>query len=125
MKIKKLFFLISFIFFLKIDYIKSQEIDLDKKYISLKDFIILKYDLFLKDNISEVFKGAGVFGVVYQEINYDVKVKDDNTINISIRGVMDKKGINLKDTFQNFQIATLLEIRFLQKNTDIVFLSNL
>ena len=45
MKIKKYFLLISFIFFLKIDYIKSQEIDLDEKYITLKDFI-LKYDLF-------------------------------------------------------------------------------
>ena len=115
MKIKKYFLLISFIFFLKIDYIKSQEIDLDEKYITLKDFIILKYDLFLKDNISEVFKGAGVFGVVYQEINYDVKIKDDNTISISIRGVMDKKRYKSKRYYPKLSDCNIIRNRIFTK----------
>ena len=115
MKSKKCFLLISFIFFLKIDYIKSQEIDLDEKYITLKDFIILKYDLFLKDNISEVFKGAGVFGVVYQEINYDVKIKDDNTISISIRGVMDKKRYKSKRYYPKLSDCNIIRNKIFTK----------
>ena len=68
MKIKDFFFIAIFIFFFRTDYLKSQEIDLDNKYIPLKDFIILKYDLFLKENLISVFEGGGMFGVKYQEI---------------------------------------------------------
>ena len=115
MKIKNLFFLISFIFFLKIDYIKSQEIDLDKKYISLKDFIILKYDLFLKDNISEVFKGGGVFGIVYEKIHYDVKINDENTIKVSIRGVMNKERYTSKRYYPKLSDCNIIRNRIFTK----------
>ncbi len=91
MKIKKFFCLIFFIFFAKINYLKAQEINLDNKYIPLKDFIILKYDLFLKDNLSGVFEGGGMFGVLYQELKYDVKINEENLIQLSIHGIMDKK----------------------------------
>ena len=83
-------------FFFKINYLKSEEINLENKYIPLKDFIILKYDLFLKDNIPDIFKGAGIFGVLYQEIKYDVKINQKNIIKLSIQGIMDKKRYNSK-----------------------------
>ena len=95
-KIKKLFCVVFFVFFFKMDYSKSQEINLDNKYIPLKDFIILKYDLFLKDNLLSVFQGQGMFGIVYQEIKYDVKINQENIIELSIRGVMDKKRYTTK-----------------------------
>ena len=91
MKIKDFFFIAIFIFFFRTDYLKSQEIDLDNKYIPLKDFIILKYDLFLKENLISVFEGGGMFGVKYQEIKYNVKINKENKIELSIQGIMDKK----------------------------------
>ncbi len=91
MKIKNFFFVILFIFFIKVDYSRSQIINLDNKYIPLKDFIVLKYDLFLKDNLSRVFEGGGMFGILYEEIKYDVKINQENIIQLSIKGIMDKK----------------------------------
>ena len=67
-KIKNFFCIICFIFIFKMDYSRAQEINLDNKFIPLKDFIILKYDMFLKDNLFKVFEGGGVLGIVYQEI---------------------------------------------------------
>ncbi len=90
-KFKNIIYVLLFTFFLNVDYLKSKEINLDNKYIPLKDFIILKYDMFLKDNLFSVFEGGGVFGIVYQEIKYDVKINQENIIELSIRGIMDKK----------------------------------
>ena len=91
MKIKKIFFFIAFITLFSQHNSISKIVELDKKFIPLKDFIVLKFDLFLKDNIQSVFSGAGIFSVAYQEIKYDVKVRKDNVIEISLKGIMDKK----------------------------------
>ena len=122
MRIKNFFCIIIFIFFLRSDYSKSQEIELDKKYIGLKDFIILKYDLFLKDNISAVFKGGGVFGVVYQEIKYDVKINEKNIIKVSIHGVMDKKRYTSKRYYPKLSDCNIIRNKIFTKKYGYSFL---
>tara|TARA_E500000331_G_scaffold319226_1_gene331762 strand:+ start:130 stop:711 length:582 start_codon:yes stop_codon:yes gene_type:complete len=89
-KIKNIIYILLFTFFLNIDYLKSKEMNLDNKYIPLKDFVILKFDLFLRDNVSSIFKGGGMWNVAYQEIKYDVKITNEKKIKISIKGIMDK-----------------------------------
>ena len=89
-KFKNIIYILLFTFFLNVDYLKSKEISLDDKYIPLRDFIILKFDLFLKHNVSSIFQGGGMFSVAYQEIKYDVKITDENKIKISMKGIMDK-----------------------------------
>ena len=48
MKFRNLIFSILFIFFFNNEVLRADKIDLDNKFIPLKDFIILKFDLFLK-----------------------------------------------------------------------------
>ena len=38
-KIKNIIYILLFTFFLNIDYLKSKEMNLDNKYIPLKDFV--------------------------------------------------------------------------------------
>ena len=96
MKFKDYNFIFFFIIILNFNFVKSEEINLEKKFIPLKDFIVLKYDLFLKHNISEIFRGGGFLNVAYQEVNYNVNINEKNTINISITGVMNKERYKVK-----------------------------
>ncbi len=91
MKLKNFIYIFLLVSFIKINYSKSSEIDLDKNFIPLKDFIVLKYELFLKDNVSDIFKGGGLTQVAYQEIKYNVKVDKENKIIIVIQGIMNKE----------------------------------
>ena len=69
--------------------VKADNLNLQGKFIPLKDFIILKYELFFKENAKNVFQGGGVFGVAYQDIIYDIKIKNDDSIDISINAIME------------------------------------
>ena len=71
--------------------LSANDLNLKKNFIPLKDFIILKYELFFKENVKNIFQGGGVFGVAYQNINYDIKINDNDEINIFINAIMDKK----------------------------------
>ena len=78
MRIYKIF---TIIFFLYFNNIKANEYSLDKNFISLKDFVILKFEIHLQQNLPRIFKGGGVMNVKYQKINYDLKIdKDDNIL---------------------------------------------
>jgi hypothetical protein len=85
----KFFFLFTFFFLNSI--LNANELDLSKKFIPLKDFIILKYELFFKENVKNIFQGGGLFGVAYQNVNYNIKIDKDDNINISVDAVMDKE----------------------------------
>ena len=71
--------------------VKADSLSLQEKFIPLKDFVILKYELFFKENAKNVFQGGGVFGVAYQDIIYNIKIKNDDSIVISISAIMDKQ----------------------------------
>ena len=88
MKIKVfclIIFLISFI------NVHAKTDSLDTKFIPLKDFIILKFDLFIQKNINNLVTGGGITAVSFQSINYDLKMDKKNNILISIDAVMNKK----------------------------------
>ena len=121
-KIKNFFCIICFIFICKIDYSKAQEINLDNKFIPLKDFIILKYNLFLKDNLSSVFEGGGMFGIMYQEIKYDVKINQNNIIELSIRGIMDKKRYTTKRYYPKLSDCNVIRNKVFVKKYGYSFL---
>ena len=81
-----------FVFFLLIsNSCFANSIQLERKSISLKDFIILKTELFMNENIKNVFLGGGVFLVAYQNIHYKVNIDENDKISIFVDAVMDKK----------------------------------
>ena len=92
MKISHILAIIIF-FFLKVN---ANEINLDNKFLPLKDFLILKFDLFFNENVNRVFKGGGLSSVAYQQIDYDIKINKNDEIKIVLNAVMDKKRYSSK-----------------------------
>ena len=88
MKIKYFFFIIIFISFINVH---AKTDTLDNKFLPLKDFIILKFDLFIQKNIRNLVQGGGVAAVSYQSVNYNVNMVKNNDIFISIDAIMNKK----------------------------------
>ena len=94
MKIRKF---IIIIFFLNISLnLYANNSELNKKFLPLKDFLILKFDLFFKDSIDNVFRGGGVMGIAYQEIDYGITFNDNDEINIVINAIMNKERYSSK-----------------------------
>ena len=91
MKNKKIIYIFFFVFILNLNSALAKEIDLSEKYIPLKDFILLKFDLFLNNNLNNLTSGGGISHVAYQSIKYDVSIDDENKIKININALMDKK----------------------------------
>ena len=91
MKVKKIIYIIFFTFILNLNSILAKEIDLSGKFIPLKDFILLKFDLFLNNNLNNLTSGAGITNIAYQSIIYDVSIDNKNKISIKINALMDKK----------------------------------
>ena len=91
------FFLVLFYIFCSKSF--ASDLKLQKQFIPLKDFIILKYDLFFKENAQNIFKGGGIFGIAYQNVSYDIKINEDESINININAIMDKERYRSKRYF--------------------------
>ncbi len=70
---------------------QADNIDLNKEFLPLKDFLIFKLDLFMKENIKNIFSGGGVFSIAYQKIDYQVKFSDKNDLSIDIVAFMDRQ----------------------------------
>ncbi len=94
MKIKKLL-LISFFTFLTFNSF-AQTSSLNGKFVPLKDFLILKFDLFIKENIKNIFQGGGMTHIAYQKIKYDITINDKDEITILIDAIMNKKRYSTK-----------------------------
>ena len=86
MRIKTLIF----IFLLNFSNCFANSLELEKISISLKDFIVLKFDLFMQENTRNVFSGGGVLSVAYQDINYNLKIDEKDNIKLYIVAHMDK-----------------------------------
>tara|TARA_B100001564_G_scaffold356450_1_gene370650 strand:- start:1561 stop:2136 length:576 start_codon:yes stop_codon:yes gene_type:complete len=91
MKFRNVLFSIFFVCCFNNEILKADKVDLDNKFIPLKDFILLKFDLFLKNNIKNLMQGGGITGIAYQNVDYEVKFNQKNMVEISMRGVMNKK----------------------------------
>ncbi len=92
MRVIKITLMLSF-FLLSVN---ASEIDLKNKFLPLKDFIVLKYDLFLQKNLKNVYRGGGVSGVAYQSLNYRININSNENILISLNATMDKKRYSSK-----------------------------
>ena len=88
MKISHILVILFFSIFFNVN---ANEVNLEKKFPSLKDFLILKFDLFLKENVSRVYKGGGFTSVAYQKIDYQIKINENDEIKILLNAVMDKE----------------------------------
>ena len=88
MKFKRILLVLFFVFFTKAE---ASKYSLEDNYISLKDFILLKYEMFIQQNLKNIFKAGGVMSVKYQKITYDVKIDKNDNILINIDAIMDKK----------------------------------
>tara|TARA_B100001027_G_scaffold119129_1_gene82249 strand:+ start:709 stop:1278 length:570 start_codon:yes stop_codon:yes gene_type:complete len=89
MKMKICKIILIFLFFIL--NVNASEIDLKNKFLPLRDFIVLKYDLFLQKNLNSVYRGGGVTGVAYQSLNYGINMNSNDSILISLNATMDKK----------------------------------
>ena len=89
----KNFFLIFFIFLFT--SLQADNLDLKKNYIPLKDFIILKFDLFFQKNLRNIYTSSGLM-VAYQNLKQEVKIDEKDNINITIDAYMSKKRYTAK-----------------------------
>ena len=83
----KLFFVLIFS-----SSVFAQKIDLSNVNISVRDFILLKYDLFFLKNKQRLATNQVLRLMVdYQYVNFDLKVDDSNKFVLRITAVMNKK----------------------------------
>ena len=100
MKSKSFLLILFLILFTKVE---ASKYSLEQNYISLKDFILLKYEIFIQQNLKNILKGGGVMSVKYQKISYDVKINKNDKIMINIDAIMDKKRYSAKKYFPNLK----------------------
>ena len=86
--------------------LKANIDNLDKKYIPLKDFIVLKFDLFFQKNLTNIFQGGGITGIAYQNINYNFRFDTKNNFIISLEALMDKKRYKSKKYYPKIKDCT-------------------
>ena len=96
MKIKFFFFITIIISFINTH--ANTDI-LNGKFIPLKDFVILKFDLFIQSNLNNLVSAGGITAVSYQSINYKINMDKKNNIFITINVVMNKKRYTKKKYF--------------------------
>ena len=96
MKIKK-FILISFLIYFT--NVKAENYSLGKNFIPLKDFILLKYEMYIQQNLVNLIKGGGILNVKYQKLTYEVKIDEKDDIFINIDAIMDIKRYTSKKYF--------------------------
>ena len=93
MKINKILIILYLFSF---NILNSSEMNLSKNYLSVKDFLILKFELFLSNNVNNLFVGGGLTNIAYQNINYKVKIDNKDNIEITLDAVMDNQRYKVK-----------------------------
>ena len=86
---KKIFFFSIFSVFFFIPITKAD--NLNNINLTIKDLILIKYEIFFLKNQSRITgsKRVGLM-VKYQSINYDVNIDNENNTTIRINAIMDK-----------------------------------
>ena len=92
--------LIVVIFFTISSSVKSEINLLDKK-VSVVDFILLKYEIFLTKNFNRLYKGGGIpqTMILYQYIDSTVKYSEENGFLININAYMDRNRYTNKNKY--------------------------
>ena len=93
MKVSKILIIL---YLLSFNILNSSETNLSKNYLTIKDFLILKFELFLGNNINNLFIGGGLTNIAYQNINYTVKIDKKDNIEIILDAVMNKQRYKAK-----------------------------
>ena len=96
MKIKKLILIFFSIFSINVN---ASEINYEEKFLPLKDFLILKFDIFIQRNLINIFEGGGMLGIAYQKVDYKISLKKNDEIMILLKAVMDKERYSSKKYF--------------------------
>ena len=94
MKIKKIFLIILFL--LNISNLEAQSQKFNNKFVPLKDFLILKFDLYFKENSQNLFRGGGITHIAYEKFDYEISVNEKEHFFISINAIMDRKRYSSK-----------------------------
>ena len=90
MEICKKFFL-SNIILLFLLIINTQASNFENISPTIKDLILMKYEIFFLKNQDRVISSRKVgLMVKYQSLNYELKIDKDNNTNIRINAIMDK-----------------------------------
>ena len=114
---KKIFFSSIFLIFFFIPNTKAN--NLNNINLTLKDLILMKYEIFFLKNQSRVTssKRAGLM-VRYQSINYNVNIDSENNTIIKINAIMDKNLLKYLSTapvlitaWMSFTAAFIIEIQ--------------
>ena len=119
MRINHILVIVFFSIFFNVN---SNEINLEKKFPSLKDFLILKFDLYFKENISRVYKGGGFTSVAYQKIDYEIKINNDDEIKILLNAVMDKKRYSSKKYYPKLKDCIQIRNKILLNKSGYSFI---
>ena len=119
MKISHILVILFFSIFFNVN---ANEVNLEKKFPSLKDFLILKFDLYFKENIGRVYKGGGFTSVAYQKIDYEIKINDDDEIKILLNAVMDKKRYSSKKYYPKLKDCVQIRNKILVNKTGYSFI---
>tara|TARA_B100000963_G_scaffold307560_1_gene282635 strand:- start:54 stop:629 length:576 start_codon:yes stop_codon:yes gene_type:complete len=98
---KVLRILIVIIFFTFSSSVKSEINLLDEK-VSLADFILLKYEIFLTKNFNRLYKGGGTPRtiILYQYIHSTVKYTEEDGFFVNIYAYMDKSRYTNKQKYK-------------------------
>ena len=111
------------IIFLSIFFkVNANEINLEKKFPSLKDFLILKFDLYFKENISRVYKGGGFTSIAFQKIDYKIKINNNDEIKILLNAVMDKKRYSSKKYYPKLKDCIKIRNKILVNKSGYSFI---
>lgn len=87
MRLKNILFLLYILFFTNNSNANS---NLSNTYITAREFIILKYDLFYSKYNHRILKDIGLM-VKYQYLSFNLKMNDNDQFLINIVAVMDKQ----------------------------------
>ena len=123
MKIKKILYIVFFTSILNLNLTLAKEIDLSGKFIPLKDFMLLKFDLFLNNNLKNLTSGAGITHVAYQSIKYDISIDNENKISIKINALMDKNRYKSKKYYPKLSDCNQVRNKIFLNKSGYSFLS--
>ena len=95
MRLRNILFLLTILFFTNISNANS---NLSNTYITAREFIILKYDLFYSKYNHRILNNVGLM-IKYQYLSFNLKMNEKDEFLINIVGVMDKQKYKKKRYF--------------------------
>ena len=93
--------ILVFIIFITFSSSVKSEINLLDKKVSVVDFILLKYEIFLTKNFNRLYKGGGTPQsiILYQYIHSNVKYTEEDGFFVNIYAYMDRKRYTKKQKY--------------------------